>query len=118
MRSIVLVALLSACAATPTSSAPTAQSASTARAGITWNALPKLPAARDHHATFAVETPSGTYLYVAGGANGTDFLADAWRAKITGPGTTGAWEAIAPLPRAQAGAGVVASGRHVALVAG
>jgi hypothetical protein len=68
--------------------------------------------------TFAADTPAGTFLYVAGGANGTDFLADAWRAKLTGPGQTGAWEPAARLPRPQAGAGVVAEGRHVVVVAG
>jgi hypothetical protein len=91
---------------------------SSAPSTIVWRAGPPFPSARDHHATFIVETPAGAFLYTVGGGGMHDFRDDGWRARISDGGTLGAWEPIARLPAPLAGSGLVVDGRKVVLAAG
>lgn len=56
---------------------------------------PEIADARDHHMTWAAKRPSGTYLYVAGGAK--DMTADVdsiERSTIAADGSLGPWETL------------------------
>jgi hypothetical protein len=51
--------------------------------------------ARDHHVTFAVTSPTGTFLYVAGGAvDHMSAVGAIERSRIADDGSVGAWETL------------------------
>jgi hypothetical protein len=60
-----------------------------------WQTAPSIANARDHHVTFTVVTPSGTFLYVAGGAvDHMSAVQTIERSAVAQDGTLGAWETL------------------------
>lgn len=86
-------------------------------AGITWSSSESaLPLGLDHHATWSMTTPAGTYLYAAAGVTDRRLFRNlVHRAPIAPDGTVGAWEELAPTPAPQAGPALAIAGRTVVL---
>ncbi|HVY44478.1 MAG TPA: hypothetical protein VHB21_01315, partial [Minicystis sp.] len=84
-----------------------------------WTAGPLLPSARDHHVTFVATTPSGSFLYVAGGTNGFSIFDDVMRAPVQAGGALGGFETTPhALPEGAAGQGLAQLGNAVVLAGG
>lgn len=78
-----------------------------------------LAPARDHHTSMVIETSSGPWLYVFGGADGWQVLLDdVQRAKIGPDGALGPFEPAGKLPEARAGHCMVKRGDKIHLVGG
>jgi hypothetical protein len=86
-----------------------------------WTKAASLLTARRDHATFIVETPAGTFLYVAGGASTgawTSSLSDVERGEIHEDGSVGPFTVVATLPKGVDELSVAQLGRAVILVGG
>ena len=83
-----------------------------------WTEGPALTKPRDHHVTFAATTPSGSFLYVAGGTNGLSIFDGVERSAIVQDGTLGAFADGGKLPKGLAGAGLAQVDRSLVLVGG
>ncbi|MFO0554985.1 MAG: hypothetical protein U0271_41795 [Polyangiaceae bacterium] len=77
-----------------------------------------LNAARDHHMTFSLERPNGTFLYVAGGyKNQATPVTSFERALVNADGTLAPWEVL-PNVKDVSGAGVVTLGDKAVIMGG
>jgi hypothetical protein len=83
-----------------------------------WTAAPSIANRRDHHVTFAVEVPSGTFIYVAGGAvDMMTAVSEIERAPVLAEGGLGSWETLATTLTA-VGPCVAQAGRKVVVAGG
>jgi hypothetical protein len=89
-----------------------------AQTAIDWKAGPSLQTPRDHHATFLIERPNASYLYVAGGTNYTDFYDSVERARIHEDGSLGAWEPAGKLPTPRGGTSIAVARDYAVLTGG
>jgi hypothetical protein len=80
-----------------------------------WTQGGSLLTPRQDHATFVVETPSGAFLYVAGGEGPEIGLRDVERAAIHADGTLGPFAVVAKLPGSAIRSGLAQVGRAVIL---
>lgn len=84
-----------------------------------WTMAPSLLRARDHHVTFAAETPAGAFLFAAVGTTSSGGLSDSVeRAAINDDGSLSDFEALLDLPVALIGPGFVQVDRAWVLVGG
>lgn len=83
-----------------------------------WQTAPALTGARDHHASFAVETAAGTFLYAVGGVkNQSVAVSTIERSLVGADGAPGAWEKL-PGGFIAMGPSVVVRGKHALLTGG
>lgn len=84
-----------------------------------WSNAPPLASARDHHVTFAVETPTGRYLFATGGVKDmSSAVTSTERSSIAADGSLSDFSAETKLPEPVAGAGVAQIGSTVILTSG
>jgi hypothetical protein len=114
-RQISAIAIVCAAAAPSYVAAQAAQPAA-APPGISWSAGPALEQGRDHHAVFAGDR--GDRLYVAGGTNYRDMLADVWSARVRPDGSVEAWQRMPDLPGVRGGSAAVIVDGVAVFVAG
>jgi hypothetical protein len=117
MRTAAVLSLLalSACTSRP---AVSNASAAVAADSVAWVAGTPLPSGRDHHGTFITTRGNNAWLWVVGGNDYRNVMADTWRARINADGSIGAWESGPGLPGKRAGMGVAANDRFVILSGG
>ena len=83
-----------------------------------WQPAPSIAHARDHHVTFAVDTPAGSFLYVLGGAvDMEEAVFSIERSAIAADGALGPWEEIAGT-LAAVGPSVGVAGQRVLVIGG
>ncbi|MEJ7733023.1 MAG: kelch repeat-containing protein [Polyangiaceae bacterium] len=83
-----------------------------------WQTAPSMASARDHHASFAVDTAAGTFLYVMGGVRDQSVAVSSIERSLVGEGgVPGAWEKL-PGGFVAMGPSVVVVGKHALLTGG
>ncbi len=83
-----------------------------------WVAGPKLKHKRDHHVTFAVATPAGSFLYVVGGVGGSATVMQIERSTIAKDGTLSAFSDVATMPEGLLGCGLAQVDASFVIVGG
>ncbi len=117
MRFVSVLALLSGAACNAASGIRTSTELAQADS-VAWAAGIPLPSGRDHHGTFVTSRGDNAWLWVVGGNDYRNTMADAWRARIAADGTIGQWEPGPKLPGQRAGMGVAVNESFVILSGG
>lgn len=92
--------------------------AQTVAPSLEWSTGPALQTARDHHATFLVNTAAGDFLYVAGGTNYKEMYGSIERAKINADGTLQPWEPAGAYLQPLGGTSVAVAGNWAVVTGG
>ena len=118
MRSAAVLSILILGACTSGRSTSNATTAVATADSVAWLAGTPLPSGRDHHGTFITSRGNDAWLWVVGGNDYRNVMADTWRARINADGSLGAWQAGPGLPAKRAGMGVATNDRFVILSGG